>query len=512
VKANAGVAAAIVCLTLLSYFQFPGHTFLQQDTQIYVPILEHLWDASVLHQDILVQRPHVSFTLYDELALALRWITGAGFESILTALQLATRGLGLWGIYLIALAVLSDRFLSFLVTAIWGLGAAIDGPAVLVIEYEPSPRAFAIPLVFLAIGLMAWKRPAWAGAVAAVGFTLHPPSVLPFWLIYFCVERRARAWAPFGIAVAVLALGAFLQPGVRESQPFFSRITPELERLQRLRASYIWVSLWWPLQWWKHLLAAAVLVGAYWKIRKLGSFLLGLPAVGLFSVPVSYILLEKLKWGLIPQIQPARTLLFVTAFAVLLAAIRGCLAVQTERWVEACLWFMVALAPPLLWSHWWLVAGLSILTLGAARYQLAAPPLLLAAYFAIPLLGNVSNYPILRTPPLRGLTVWARQHTGIDAVFVFPTAGKKADAGVFRSEARRAIYVDWKGGGQVNYLPELGEEWWKRWSEVMDQPINFAHYRMLGIDYVVLPARSGRADAVYRNSTYEVFLVPIKTP
>src|ERR1700753_318027 len=78
VKSQAWPAAAIIGLTLLGFFQFPGHTYLQQDTQIYIPILEHLWDGSVLSQDLLVQRPHVAFTLYDELALALRWITGAG--------------------------------------------------------------------------------------------------------------------------------------------------------------------------------------------------------------------------------------------------------------------------------------------------------------------------------------------------------------------------------------------------------------------------------------------------
>jgi uncharacterized membrane protein len=249
VKTGAGVAAAIIGLTLLSYFQFPGHTYLQQDTQIYVPILEHLWDFSVLSRDLLVQRPHVAFTLYDELTLALRWLTGSGFHGILATLQIITRGLGLWGIYLIALKLLGDRAHALLVTAVCGLGASIDGPAVLVIEYEPSPRAFAIPLVFLAIGLMAWRRPMWAGTVAAVGFVLHPPSVLAFWAVYFCVERRVKVLAPFAIASVVLALAASVQPGLKETQPFFSRLTPELEDLQRMRASYNWVTLWWPAQW-----------------------------------------------------------------------------------------------------------------------------------------------------------------------------------------------------------------------------------------------------------------------
>ena len=55
--------AAICAFALLSFFQFPGHTWLQQDTQIYAPILEHLRDPVVLDRDLLVQYPHVSFTL-----------------------------------------------------------------------------------------------------------------------------------------------------------------------------------------------------------------------------------------------------------------------------------------------------------------------------------------------------------------------------------------------------------------------------------------------------------------
>src|SRR5579871_5218738 len=58
-------AGAALALALLSFFQFPGHTYLQQDTQIYVPILEHLRDPSVLRNEILVAQPHVAFTIYD---------------------------------------------------------------------------------------------------------------------------------------------------------------------------------------------------------------------------------------------------------------------------------------------------------------------------------------------------------------------------------------------------------------------------------------------------------------
>ena len=77
-------AAAALALALLTFFQFPGHTYLQQDSQIYLPILEHLRDPSILQNDILAQQPHVAFTLYDEIARFLRALTGLDFRAVLT--------------------------------------------------------------------------------------------------------------------------------------------------------------------------------------------------------------------------------------------------------------------------------------------------------------------------------------------------------------------------------------------------------------------------------------------
>ena len=52
---HSAVAAAILLLTLLTFVQFPGHTYLGSDTQIYVPMMEHIWDPSVLASDITDQ-------------------------------------------------------------------------------------------------------------------------------------------------------------------------------------------------------------------------------------------------------------------------------------------------------------------------------------------------------------------------------------------------------------------------------------------------------------------------
>ena len=48
-------------------------------------------------------------------------------------------------------------------------------------------------------------------------------------------------------------------------------------------------------------------------------------------------------------------------------------------------------------------------------------------------------------------------------MFLFPDAGHSLYPGLFRSEALRAVYVDWKSGGQVNYLKDFAGEWYTRW-------------------------------------------------
>jgi hypothetical protein len=95
-------------------------------------------------------------------------------------------------------------------------------------------------------------------------------------------------------------------------------------------------------------------------------------------------------------------------------------------------------------------------------------------------------------------------------VFLFADAGQQLQPGIFRGEALRAVYVDWKGGGQINFLTDLGEQWWARWQQAMATPFdprNVARYGPLGIDYIVLSPRNrlpGRAP-VYENAAYLVY-------
>ena len=546
-SARVWLVPVLAGLTLHTFFQFPGHTWLQQDTQIYVPILEHLRDPAVLRRDLVAEHPHVAFTLYDETARALRRLGqpiafgshSIGFREVLEAGQLVTRALGIWGLFLLAESLGFSAAASLVIAAFCSLGAVVPGPTVLTFEYEPTPRAFAIPLLFCAIGLAARRRWMGAAVAAAVAFLFHPPAAIPFWLLFvplLIFHRRRRELAVPALAFAVLLFSAHLQDGGHTD--LFARITPLMEQLQRYRTSYVWISTWPAGIIIQHAVLFILCIAAIaritftreqpskpikdsaapWWQRLFDSpapvFLLGLPLLGLLSMPFSWLMLERLKWSLMAQLQPMRGLLFVTLAAQFLSAAA---ALRARTRLEAWIWFALAILPPvqpLLNANWSIRALAVVLALAGVCSLLPSfrLPAALAAFFLIPLAGGVVNYPRLRTPELAQLSAWARSSTPQDSVFLFPASPRGLDPGIFRSEALRAVYVDWKGGGQVNYLNEFAAEWWFRWQQTLAhrfRPADMSRCQKLGIQYVVLPRQIRVQFApVFVNSTYAAYRLP----
>ena len=522
------IGAAIIALTLLSYFEFPGHTYLGSDTQIYVPMLEHIWDPSTLARDLVATKPHLAYTLYDEIAIALRWLTHSSFQTVLIAQQFLFRGLEILGVYLLALSFPLARAKALVVAASFTLGATIAGPAVLVFEYEPVPRAFAIGLLLLAIGLVAQGHLMWADIAAAIAFLYHPPTVWVFWLLYLWLTLRHRDFRdlwPLAAGIAILFVSSQWQPGAPEQQVFFARVSPELEKLQRMRAPYNWVSTWQPSFIWQYVVLWIASLVAFWRVKPKSGwlFLIGMPALGMLSMPLSCVLLEKLKWALIPQFQPARAVLFITAFAVILGAAAGIRAAEQRRWIESVAWFALILMIPcsvpifLITGRnlalMFALAALLTCALWLQRWHLAWPLLLAAAvtpFFALPHLAHVSNYPRLNLAAVDDLVQFAQTHTQKDAVFLFGDAGTSPDPSVFRAEALRAVYVDWKSGGQINFSEAVAKEWWARWQNTNAlhfDPSEVTRLHGFGIDYLVLPTSRRLLDLQpeYENSRFAVY-------
>jgi len=98
---------------------------------------------------------------------------------------------------------------ALLVAAICSLGATIAGPAVLSIEYEPTPRAFAVPLSICAVGLAAHRRYLGAGIAPLAPFCTIRPRRFRSWRVP-CARNLAPAlwgFAPM-LAAAILLIAA----------------------------------------------------------------------------------------------------------------------------------------------------------------------------------------------------------------------------------------------------------------------------------------------------------------
>lgn len=536
-------ALAVLGLALITTFHFPGITWLQSDTQIYIPIFEHLDKPSALANDPVAVHPHVSWTVYEEVSILARRVFGIPFQTSLQWQQFLTRLLGIAGVYLLARRLFATAWPALFVAGCFSLGAVINGPAVLTFEYEPVPRGFAVMLIFLAIGLTAWERPLAAGIAASTAFLYHPPTTAAFWgcaLLYgvWGPRRRQslRVLYPLAGGVMILLLMRFLQHGEREPQPLFGVIDATLAEVQRIRGAYNWIELW-PRDWlWQYPLLFLVILLAWRRLRPLMPpqvrFLsLALPITGLLTIPLSWLLLDRMRWIFIPQFQPARAVLFVTAFATILAAAAAWHAGAQRRWWEAAAWLAPVYAIPAnnlvlpLFQPWradaititrlLLVAGLSLLGAMAAcwasRFRWLAPAAILAPFALIPTVGGMRNFPDLHTPAIHEAADWAARSTPPESVFLFADAHRDLAPGIFRARATRALYVDWKSGGQVNLLRGFASEWRQRWfydAHECKPPLRPAgHYRSLGVNYLVLrnAAAPPGLEPVYRNSLYRVY-------
>ncbi len=157
-------------------------------------------------------------------------------------------------------------------------------------------------------------------------------------------------------------------------------------------------------------------------------------------------MLEKLKWGLIPQFQPARATLFITAFAVILSAAAAIRAAERKRWIESVAWFAIVIAVPVsprIFSILLpdltnaLIRRQLILTLIVAivltfvvyvqRWPKMLPLLAgiaLATFFILPGIGRVQNYSSADLSTIEDVARFARTNTPKDSVFLFADAGK----------------------------------------------------------------------------------------
>lgn len=523
----------LAALAVYGFFVFPGHTYLQSDTQIYVPMFDRISDPALFERELVAQKQHVSLTIYDEVAIGVRKLTGLDYEYTLGAVQLLCRFGGLYGLYLAGTGLGLSSGLALLVPVLAGFGAFISGPAVITFEYEPVPRGYSVLLTFLAVGFALHGRNTAAALAAGAAFLFHAPAVVPFLIPFAWTQLRSRnfrALGVFGCAVALTLILAMTQAGSIEPQSFWTRVDPEWEKLQRMRAAYNWLSTWKPWMFQEFLLHGVLSAVACWRIwTHMGLlarvYIPSMVAIGLASLPLGWFLMEDVKWLLMAQIQPSRSVLYTVEFSLVLCAAAGLFAVRARRYWEATLWFApgafiainkyICNTPYQMERVYWtlpvIVAAVAVALL-LRRERAWAMPL---AFGVAALMGWIfldatrqTNYDTaIHHAELDDVSRWARENTPKSAMFQLPEFSRSLISGVFRVRAQRALFVDWKVGGQVNYSRDLSFEWWRRMQIADNRNKPLASWRDDGVDYLVLKSATPFEghQALYRNAKYAVY-------
>jgi hypothetical protein len=352
------LSLAILAAAWLEFRVFPGHSYLEGQTQIYLPMLERVDAPGLLSRDLVAANPTLSLTAYDEATVFLHEAARQSFRRALLEQQFVFRLASLVGIFLLARATGLSHLFALILTVIVDLGATLAGPAVSLTEREPLPGAFAFGLMLLAMGLMADEKPLLAGLAGGIGFLYDPVLALPFWTVLLAGFFFERSWRRvirptlpiYLVFVLLLANLAQLQPGAG-ADTIFASVSPQLALFQRTYTPYLYVSSWAKREVFQIL---ALFVFGLWAATRCWPLLsspcrwlvLGSSFCGLLSMPISYVLLDVRHLAWAARLQPARALLFTVAASALLFGLAGMRAILLRSAWEAFGWFSLLFALP----------------------------------------------------------------------------------------------------------------------------------------------------------------------
>ncbi len=505
---------AIFATAWLEFTVFPGHSYLEGDTQIYLPMLEKMDAPGLLSRDLVATSGSLSLTAYDEATLLLHEAGRQSLRHALLGQEFICRIAALVGVMLLARATGLGHLFAFLLSAILNLGATLTGPAVFLIDREPLPGTFAFCLLLLGMGLLAGKYPLLAAVSAGVAFLYDPVMAAPFWfvlMVAFAFDKGMRYWVRpmlpvFLIFTLLLANLAQLQPGTA-AQPLMTRLSANLGLFQRTYAPQFYVSEW-PAGEISQTLA--LFVFGLWAAARVwplltGRFrwlLLGTGICGVLSIPISYLLLDEGRFAWVARTQPTRVLLYVVAFAGLLFGLAGMRAMLQRAVGEALGWFFLLFLLPASQGIFSVHLAQFALALGLAALLTCLLLLVAATPTRFVTLGVpvVAALALAHTPGLRAapiplratlpeLATWADSSTWGSSVFLFADAGRAAYPGVFRAQSRHGLWVDWRSARGVVFSETAAARWQERWTSTMQNGFSAAGLEKmlpLPIDYYVL--------------------------
>jgi hypothetical protein len=478
-------------LLVVTWFEFqvyPGHSYLQGETQLLVPMLERLDTTGFLSRDLVASNPAFAYTIYDEISQFLHAAAGLPFENALLAQQVVFRFAAIAGIFLLARAMhvapLPSLLLSGSINAITHLAA----PETFVTSPEATPVSFALSLVFLAAGLLALRKSLLASLAAGFALLYDPVTAAACWLMLIAawlfdpsLRRLLRpAWAVLIVFSLLWANLVQLQAGLGAGEELTARMSAATVQLTRIRTPWVWVSDWGA----RGLLSYAFLtVAGLWALALIWKHTdhitrwvaLGLLASGFVSVLAALAMLgEPLQFS--AAMSPARNLSLTVTVSVLL-----CGAAAWHYPKTKIPWITLLIAA---------ILNSQVLDLLHGR------------------LDVVRHHS--ESASVRQLADWAGQNTWGSSLFQFPDAGKENYPSVFRALSKRGLWADWQSGVIIDYSAQAGQEWWVRWQATMSKPYSpkeLQEMLPLPIDYYVLKQSNSLANAkpVYSNSDYIVY-------
>jgi len=484
----------LLCLAIfgaawLEFTVFPGHSYLEGNTQILLPLVERADAPGLLSRDLVATSGSLALTAYDEATLLLHQAGRLPLRKALEGQQFAFRVAALFGLFMLARATGLDYLFAFIIAALIELGATVAGANLFLTDREPVPGAFAFSLVLLAMGLLARQAPLLAAIAGGLAFLYDPVLASPFWFVLLVaftfdrgMRRVVRPMLPvFFIFVLLLANLAQLQPGTA-AEPVLTRVSSHLAAFQRTYTPELYVSAWhagdieqilglFTLGLWAAVRCRLLLSGCFrWLV-------LGTALCGLISIPLSYLLLDlgHLAWA--ARLQPTRMLLFSVAASALLFALAGMKAMRERLVYEALGWFLLLFSLPIskgifeflrvtpialaLASAAFLTGLLLRFATGRLRFLALASPV-----FTVWLLWHMKERQVT-TPSTAELAAWADASTWGSSIFLFPDAGRAAYPSVFRVQSRHGLWVDWATARGVVYSDAVAARWEERWRDTM---------------------------------------------
>jgi hypothetical protein len=487
------VIVAFIAVAAFEFQVFPGHTYLSGETQLYVPILQHLDTPGYLSRDLVATHPNVAYTAYDEITLFLRAAAKTGFRNSLLIQLALSRAASLLGLLLLARAAGLSWMLSLGVAAFLNIGTYLPGADLSILGPEPVPFSIASGFLLLGMGWFASEKPLLAGLCGGIAFLYSPLLASLFWLMALVIfladkslRKMVRPALPILLVFALLLgnLGQ-LQQGAPDGQRFLTKLSAVETQIEQLRTPDLWVSLW------PHgvlYLYLAMLVLAIWAAarlwpglsRPLRWLVLFLPCSALLALCCGELLLSRYSLAWVLRVRPAQSLFYLVLFAWLACSLAAVRAFQQRRRLEAAGWALPCL-------------------------------FFLLLRFAAPV-----ERPIPQT--IYDVAAWAENNTWGSSMFLFPEAGKDRYPGVFRAESRRALWVDWQSGRQINYNVSLAPTWKKRWDRDVQSTLttqSLAGLLSLPIDYYVVnrgtileavtQGHRVRLQPAYANRDFSVF-------